>query len=92
MTTLGVGDHDQIFFVRDHRLLAQRLDVAGAKLVGDPLLVAEDVAKTGPTAAIVGLAAKATSSTGLVRGMSGSSRGFAGMALPSARSFRPPDT
>ena len=32
--------------------MAQRLDVAGAKPIGDPVAVAEDVATTGPTSAM----------------------------------------
>jgi len=51
-STIGVGDRDQIFFVRNRAVMAQRLDVASAKPIGDPMLVAEDVATTGPTSAL----------------------------------------
>ncbi len=49
---VGVGLNDQLFFVRNRALMTQRLDVASAKVVGDPILVAEDVATTGPTVAM----------------------------------------
>ena len=45
-----------LFRARIARLMTQRLDVAGAKAVGDPILVAEDVATTGPTSRDGGVA------------------------------------
>jgi Tol biopolymer transport system component len=49
---IGISEPDRIFFVvTDHRLMTQRVDVAGRKLVGDPILVAENIAVVGPTAA-----------------------------------------
>ncbi len=51
-TSVTVSDPDRLFFVRNHNLVTQRLDVEGRTVVGDPVLVAEKVAETGPTADI----------------------------------------
>ncbi|HVQ41786.1 MAG TPA: protein kinase [Vicinamibacterales bacterium] len=49
---IGVSEPDRIFFaLKDHRLMTQRVDVAGRKLAGDPMLVAENIATAGPTSA-----------------------------------------
>jgi Tol biopolymer transport system component len=38
-----------LFFWLDSNLMSQRLDVAGRRMVGDPVLVAENVVRIGPT-------------------------------------------
>ncbi|HEX5216400.1 MAG TPA: hypothetical protein VFV98_13130, partial [Vicinamibacterales bacterium] len=48
---IGVSEPDRIFFVQKHKLMTQRVDVAGRKVVGDPILVAENIATSGPTPA-----------------------------------------
>ena len=51
-TWVAAVEADWLFFVRDRHLMAQRLDVAAKALVGSPVLVAEEVATTGPTSAV----------------------------------------
>jgi Tol biopolymer transport system component len=51
-TWVAAVEADWLFFVRDRHLMAQRLDVAAKAVVGSPVLVAEEVATTGPTSAV----------------------------------------
>jgi Tol biopolymer transport system component len=45
VTNLGVAPPDWLFFVRTGTLVAQRLDVKGKKLVGDPAPLGEQIAQ-----------------------------------------------
>jgi Tol biopolymer transport system component/predicted Ser/Thr protein kinase len=49
---VAVAEPDWLFFVQQRNLMAQRIDLAAKRMVGRPVLVAEDVAATGPTTAV----------------------------------------
>jgi len=48
---LGFSSPDFLFFMRDRTLIAQRLDLKRLELTGEPILVAEGIARLGPGAA-----------------------------------------
>ena len=45
----ALTERGDLFYWLDSNLMAQRLDVAGRRMVGDPVLVAENVVRIGPT-------------------------------------------
>jgi WD40 repeat protein len=50
---LAFSEQGQLFYQRDRStLVAQRLDIPGRRVVGDPVLVAEGFVVTGPTPAV----------------------------------------
>jgi hypothetical protein len=50
VSTLGFTSPDFLFFMRDHTLMAQRLDLKRFDLTGEPIRVAEGVDRLGPSA------------------------------------------